>query len=47
MKMMMVKDSQIQFVRPNFPLAEVVLSLKIFDKLSTPSQNVSPALAYF
>lgn len=45
--MMIVKDYQIQFVRPNFPVGDVVISLKIFDNLSTPSQDVSPALAYF
>ena len=45
--MMMMKDSQIQFVRPNFPLADVVISLKIFDNLNSPSQDVSPAVAYF
>jgi hypothetical protein len=47
MMMMIVKESQIQFVRPNFPLADVVISLQIFDTLSTPSQNVLPTLAYF
>jgi len=44
---MVVKDSKIQFVRPNFPLADVGISLKIVGNLSTPSQKVSPALAYF
>jgi hypothetical protein len=45
--MMIVENSQIRFVRPNFPLADVGISLKIFDKLSTPSQKVSSAQAYF
>jgi hypothetical protein len=44
---MIVKDSKMQFFRPNFPLMEGGITLKIFDNLMTPSQNVSPALSYF
>jgi hypothetical protein len=44
---MIVKDPKIQFVGPNFPLANVGIYLKIFGNLSMPSQKVSPALAYF
>jgi hypothetical protein len=31
MMLTIVKNSQIQFVRPNFPLVDVVISLKIVD----------------
>ena len=44
---MIEKDSEIQFFRPQYPLADVGISLDISDNSSTLSQKVSPSLSYF